>query len=131
MASISLRICPFTRDEFNSALSNPHAGPEEVAAGRHADYLFGYLTGLRAGTLIVESPYTDGDYLDDFAAYYAKCFSPFDRFCKRPHCFRGTFALETATKIGSGTRSLAEARQLVEGGRLSRIHRGPPAASGN
>jgi hypothetical protein len=114
MASISLKTCSFNRDEFNAALSNIHADASDIATRQHSDYLFGYLAALGTGTLVVESPYTDGDYLDDFTAYYAKCFSPFESSCKRLHFFRGSFALEAATKISSGTLSRPEASQLIE-----------------
>jgi hypothetical protein len=43
---------------------------------------------MRASTTVVVDPYTDADVLDDYTAYYARCFSAFGRRCKRLHFFR-------------------------------------------
>ncbi len=114
MASISLEACPFTQQDLDRALSNTHADVTDVAARQHSNYLHGYLTQIGAGTLVVESPYTDADYLDGFTAYYAKCFANFQRSCKRLHVFRGSRALDIATKINSGTLSREEPDGLRE-----------------
>ncbi len=57
---------------------------------------------MKAQTLVVENDYTDGDYLDDFASYYVKCFRSYNRRCKRLHFFGQKFAE-------------GEFRQLVQG----------------
>ena len=38
----------------------------------------GILATMKACSILVETEYTDGDYLDDFAAYYVKCFAHYD-----------------------------------------------------
>ena len=52
-------------------------------------YLYDYLShkGISSKTIIVENYYVDGDYLDDYSNYYAKCFYPYKRICKRLHFF--------------------------------------------
>lgn len=55
------------------------------------DYLYKYLKELHCATIIVEEEYVDGDYLDDYAQYYARCFRPYGRFCKRLHFFSTEF----------------------------------------
>jgi len=81
-------VQPFTEENFYSALENRFVSKVEVRRHRHARYLYGYLTDLEAKSLVVESPYTDGDFLDDYAAYYAKCYTDYPRRCSRIHFFR-------------------------------------------
>jgi hypothetical protein len=50
--------------------------------------LFGYLRELGAQTIVVEDPYTDAGFLDDYTEYYARCFADYSRRCKRLHFFR-------------------------------------------
>lgn len=80
-------LCAFTDSAFYGALSNDRVTPGEVANHGRATYLLGYLKDIDAKTMVVERDYTDGDYLDDFAAYYVKCFAPYERRCKRLHFF--------------------------------------------
>lgn len=87
--SLPYHICQFTRENLFEALSNDHCKPSQIEGDKRASYLFGYLgsSELQAKTIIVEHNYTDGDYLDDFSAYYVKCFAPYERRCKRLHFF--------------------------------------------
>ena len=50
-------------------------------------YLNRYLEGIGARTAVIEHEYVDSDFLDDFARYYARCFSDYDRKCHRIHFF--------------------------------------------
>jgi len=38
--------------------------------------------------MLIEDPYTDRDFLDDYTAYYATCYTSFERRCKRAHFFK-------------------------------------------
>lgn len=91
----SVLVLSFSSDTLNEALSNKHASPAEVAAFGPVKYLYGYLTDLGASTIVVEDPYTDADFLDDYTAYYARCFSSYGRRCKRLHFFRRGFTEES------------------------------------
>lgn len=51
-------------------------------------YIHNYLSHLKCAKIVVEKEYVDRDYLDDFAAYYVKCFKEYERFCRRLHFFR-------------------------------------------
>jgi hypothetical protein len=92
MASPPYEIREFSEAALFAALSNDRCDPAEVARHQVARYLLGYLgpKGLNAQTIIVEHDYTDRDYLDDFAAYYVRCFQPYQRRCKRLHFFTHT-----------------------------------------
>ena len=80
-------IFPFTEDHLFQNLGNDLLGPDVIRNHVRAKYLSGYLQDLEAKTIIVEYEYTYGDYLDDFASYYVKCFHPYPRRCKRLHFF--------------------------------------------
>lgn len=57
--------------------------------GRHpqASTIFDYLKQLGTATIVVEEQYVDGDYLGDYATFYASVFTQFQRLCKRVHFF--------------------------------------------
>ncbi len=84
-------VVPFTDQHFFKALSSESSDTKEVANQDRATYLLEYLREIGVGTIVVEYDYTDGDYLEDFASYYVKCFHPYERRCKRVHFFSRKF----------------------------------------
>lgn len=48
-------------------------------------FLHGYLEALDCRALVVEHEYTDRNFLEDYAAYYVRCFEPYARVCTRLH----------------------------------------------
>ena len=48
-------------------------------------YLERYLSDIGCVSILLELDYVDHDYLDDFANYYVKCFTPYKRYCRRAH----------------------------------------------
>ncbi len=85
---MTFEVLEFSEDGLFKALSNAHVSPAEVRKQGRAVYLHRYLAELGAQSIVVEHEYTDGDYLDDFAAYYVKCFARYERRCKRLHFFQ-------------------------------------------
>jgi hypothetical protein len=75
----------FSKHTLYESLAHGVARPDEVAQNRVAGYLFRYLSDLHTRTVLIEEPYTDADYLDDYSAYYCRCHAPFDRHCRRVH----------------------------------------------
>src|SRR6266540_7451076 len=57
----------------------------------HLEYLGRYLANIGARTIVVECNYIDGDYLDDFAEYYVRCFHSYSHNCARLHFFKYQF----------------------------------------
>ncbi|MGM0576174.1 MAG: hypothetical protein ACQEXJ_10640 [Myxococcota bacterium] len=57
----------------------------------HLTYFEEYFEYLGAQTVVVERDYVDRDYLEDFAAYYVRCFHRYPRSCARLHFFREEF----------------------------------------
>ncbi len=62
-----------------------------VDSKTHLTYFDEYFGTLKAKTIVVESPYTDGDFLDDYAAYYVRCLDKYRSRCVRLHFFRVAF----------------------------------------
>jgi len=58
-------------------------------------YLLNYLkfeaNGLQVKTIICENDYTDLNFLEDFANYYARCYTLYEKHCKRIHFFSKKF----------------------------------------
>jgi len=82
------KVLAFSAENLHGALANANATAAEISAHGPATYLWEYLQYMRAAALVVEDPYTDADFLDDYTAYYARCYSAFGRRCKRLHFFR-------------------------------------------
>jgi hypothetical protein len=57
----------------------------------HSVYFEEYFAKLDARTIVIERPYVDRDFLEDFAAYYVRCFDDYRRFCTRLHFFSSAF----------------------------------------
>lgn len=59
-------------------------------------YLTSYLKSdhMKASTMVVEDEYTDRHYLEDYTAYYARCFNEYPRFSTRVHFFSNKFGEE-------------------------------------
>ncbi len=85
--SDSFDVLPFSSANLYEALSNKYCQPDEVASQYQAGYLCRYLAAIEAKTIVREFGYIDGDYLEDFASYYVRCYEPYDRYCKRLHFF--------------------------------------------
>jgi hypothetical protein len=86
-APLSYQLLEFSSANLFGALSNKSCDRNEVAANPRAQYLIRYLHDVGAKFIVVEKNYTDGDYLDDFASYYARCFTSYKPRCKRLHFF--------------------------------------------
>lgn len=79
----------------------------------HTVFFDQYFATLKAKTIVAENDYVDRDYLEDFAAYYVRCFPPYKRFCTRLHFFREAFNEQDFAALVSGAvrRVTAEALQ--------------------
>ncbi len=78
------------------------ASPSLVNSKAHLTYFDEYFGKLKAKTIVVESPYTDGDYLDDYAAYYVRCLGKYKSRCARFHFFK-----VGSTRSGKASRIVA------------------------
>src|ERR1044072_7916004 len=86
-------VVQFSPDALTALIvENSHGLNKKVEAKTHLTYLSGYLERIGAKTIVVEQDYTDRDFLEDFAAYYVRCFTQYKRQCVRLHFFSFTFS---------------------------------------
>ena len=68
-------------------------------------YIERYASELSCGSIAIESPYIDRDYIEDHSAFYSKNLFPYPNWCRRIHFFKGDVgdvvaALKDAVEIG-------------------------------
>lgn len=71
----------------------------DIFSKDQVDYLFTYLTCLKAQTVLLEFNYVDKDYLEDFSRYYVKRFGNDGHKCARLHFFSSYVDHRTITSI--------------------------------
>ncbi len=49
--------------------------------------LIEYFRRIQVTDFLIEDPYVDNDYLEDYSSYYASCFNDYHRHCQRVHLF--------------------------------------------
>ncbi|WP_158648525.1 hypothetical protein [Candidatus Symbiothrix dinenymphae] len=54
-----------------------------------SNYLVNKSSGANITTIVVEEKYTCLNFLEDYANYYARCYTPYKKECKRLHFFSG------------------------------------------
>lgn len=84
------------------------AAQMQMAKKPHIGYLDGFLVELECKTIIVEPSYIDKDFLDDFAAYHVRSFTPYDRYCTRLHFFNADIDSDRCLALVTGADGLAE-----------------------
>ena len=76
--------------------------PASLAKKTHCAYFREYFGALKAATIVVEREYIDHDYLDDYAAYYVRCFQEYARRTFRLHFFSESFDGEAFGNLLTG-----------------------------
>lgn len=82
---------PFKAQAFSgealreTLVAHSHGSNAAVAGKPQVAFLVRYLEELGCRTLIVERDYTDRNFLEDYAAYYVRCFESYSRVCTRLH----------------------------------------------
>jgi len=95
-------VLPFTDANLHASISNPHCSAAEFQEKAKAKYLADYLAAVGARTIIIENEYVDADYLDDYSSFYAKCFIPYPKLCKRLHFFSSDISeADFSSRIGN------------------------------
>lgn len=88
----------------------------DARAKPHLGYFQDYLREISAKTIVVESPYTDRDYLEDYAAYYARCHEQYGRRCSRLHFFNTPFEQDLIDRaIGGDATCVAKMQESYLG----------------
>src|SRR3990172_7383780 len=110
--SLRVEIYNFSEPDLYHSLSNELCLPAEVENQDRALYLYNYLSELQAKTIVVEHEYIDRDYLEDYAFYYARCFRPYNRHCKRLHFFKCPLTPETFFELVRDETAAEEAKKI-------------------
>lgn len=85
--------------ELTKALTLPGIKTKKKVQEKfHYKYFLNYLfldpAGLNAKTIVIEHDYTSMPYLDDYINYYAHCYFPYEKQCRRIHFFNTQFDSE-------------------------------------
>ncbi|RPH34532.1 MAG: hypothetical protein EHM93_00420 [Bacteroidales bacterium] len=102
-------VFPVENDEefakyLAECLTYPNVKVEEKIENRfHFKYFLNYLwkdaDGLKAQTILLEKDYTSASYLGDYINYYAHCYRPYLKKCRRVHFFREKFDDNTFVRM--------------------------------
>ncbi|MFC5694846.1 hypothetical protein ACFPU0_04645 [Pseudomonas sp. GCM10022186] len=84
----------------------------EVKQKLHRIYFEEYFHELKAKTIVVEENYIDRDYLEDYAAYYDRCFRDYPRRTHRLHFFDIEFTEDDFDAFLAGGSDLLSEQQL-------------------
>lgn len=91
MAEDAYTLVPYSPAALAEALSNEKTTTHQVSNNQHYIFFREYFDGqngaLEACTIVIEHQYVSRSYLNDYASFYATCFGPYERFCKRVHFF--------------------------------------------
>lgn len=93
MHNDALEVYPYSIDELKNIITvNYKSTSDAVLKKCHFHYFNEYFDYIKAKTIVVEKNYVDKDFLEDFSAYYVRCFSEYKRKCIRLHFFSTSFS---------------------------------------
>ena len=109
-------VVPYSIGRLIQLLSSPQsqASEDSIRAKYHSAYFESYFHELQARTMVVERRYVDRDYLEDYAAYYARCFRDYPRCCTRLHFFSCGFSRDDFASLLQVTQSSLTLATLQE-----------------
>lgn len=93
-------VCEYSIAALEQLIASKSSSSPDIISGKlHKLYFDGYFSDIKARTIVVENYYIDHDYLEDFAGYYVRCFSPYERTCTRLHFFDTSFTKDIFNKF--------------------------------
>ena len=110
--SSSFSVYKYSKEALYEALDKPALEASTDLREDRARFFHKYLGDLGTKTILVELEYVDGDYLDDYAAYYVKCFKRYPRRCKRLHFFSDDFTTADFLNVLDSTST--ERAQVIQ-----------------
>jgi hypothetical protein len=112
-------VLPYSIEVLRSQMAKAGgAAPHVIDRKAHAQYFESYFRDVHAKVIVVESDYIDRDFLDDYSAYYVRCFYDYPRKCTRLHFFSHSFTeaeLLALLKWNSGNLSVEALQQSYLG----------------
>lgn len=109
----AFEVLPYSVETLVRCLADgsKHTTESAIQNKRHRVYFEEYFQALKAETIVVERAYTDRDYLEDYAAYYDRCFQDYPRRTQRLHFFSADFdATEFESTLGDPEAGVGEQR---------------------
>ena len=104
MSKPAFEVFPYDGERLFELIAEGSHGkfPEDIRTKQQSGYFEKYLVEIGARTIIVERNYIDRDFLEDYAAYYVRCFPPYQKACLRLHFFSSEFTQQAFSKCISG-----------------------------
>jgi hypothetical protein len=103
MSTPAYELCPYSFDALKGILAEKSGNPIETVENKvHSIYFRDYFAELEAKTIIIENLYVDRDFLEDYAAYYVRCFKSYERLCTRLHFFNISITEENFDSVLQG-----------------------------
>lgn len=86
---MACEVLPYSIDNLIECFVTGSEGAtsDQIRDKFHRTYFEEYFCELQAKTIVVEPDYIDKDYLEDYAAYYDRCFRDYRRRTTRLHFF--------------------------------------------
>jgi len=99
-----LEVYPYSIDKLIEIIADKSKNPQDVILNKlHHIYFQGYCDDIGVKTIVVENSYVDQHFLEDYSAYYVRCFYKYERFCTRVHFFEDEFTSEEMLSVLSGS----------------------------
>jgi hypothetical protein len=109
----SYKVIPYSIQNLAECLSESSlASVEQVKQKLHFTYFSDYFLALDAKSVVVEPGYVDHDYLEDYTAYYVRCFQPYMRYTTRLHFFDIAFSADDFAQTLVNTTSQIQPKNL-------------------
>lgn len=91
----SIEVCEYSRERLFKLFEKDQVASKELVSQKTlSNYFDEYLKSSDIGvqTIVIENDYIDRDFLEDFSAYYVRCFTDYKRKCTRLHFFSNEFS---------------------------------------
>ena len=108
-------IYPYSRSQLEALLTSYPETAATIRTKLHLEYFAGYFGDLNAKLIVLERRYVDRDFLEDYAAYYVRCFDDYARYCNRLHFFRCDLAEDQVRRVLQGEDDSATVEALSDG----------------
>jgi hypothetical protein len=114
---LAVTVLPYSIDTLIQCLvqGSAQAPVDRISRKLHRVYFEEYFQSLSAKMIVVENDYIDRDYLEDYAAYYDRCFESYERKTLRLHFFNFEFDEDFFGAAVTRDRRCEEEAQLRAG----------------
>jgi len=94
MDNIPYEVIPYSIENLKKLFTSDTTSNRSLIFNKlHCTYFEHYFSKLKARTIVIENEYIDRDFLEDYSAYYVRCFCDYHRKCKRLHFFSKKFTI--------------------------------------